>query len=282
MRFEGQHRTTYRFNKAVFLEPHRIRLRPLEHATQRLLDYRLTINPHPDGLSTYLDSESNPVAEAWFSGLTETLEIVTCFTVDTLRSNPFDFILIDDECASLPAAYPAELQETLVLYRQAEPLPEAVTCLGNCLVQQAGGDTLAFLAQLCSWLYDNIEVMIRPTGEPMPAAETFEKRQGSCRDLTVLFMALCRSQGLAARFVSGYQAGDLDQEHRHLHAWSEVYLPGGGWRGYDPTHGLAVADQHIAVAASWQPSGAAPVFGSIRGDGCVAELDFEIQLTTIT
>jgi transglutaminase-like putative cysteine protease len=76
-------------------------------------------------------------------------------------------------------------------------------------------------------------------------------------------MEVCRAMGLAARFVSGYQEGDLDQDERHLHAWVEVYLPGGGWRGYDPTHGLAIADRHMALVASAVPSYASPIVGAI-------------------
>ena len=112
----------------------------------------------------------------------------------------------------------------------------------------------------------------------MTAADTLRCGTGSCRDLTVLFMEVCRSQGLAARFVSGYQAGDPGQQDRELHAWPEVYLPGGGWRGFDPTLGLAVTDQHIAVACSWHPAGAAPVVGTIRGTAAQAAMSFDIQL----
>ena len=92
-----------------------------------------------------------------------------------------------------------------------------------------------------------------------------EQRQGACRDFAVLFIDACRCVGLAARFVSGYQDAYRSMGKRDLHAWAEVYLPGAGWRGYDPTRGLAVADHHVAVAAAADPQNAAPVTATYRG-----------------
>ena len=86
---------------------------------------------------------------------------------------------------------------------------------------------------------------------------------GSCRDYAVLFMEVCRAMGIPARFVSGYQEGDTEQESRDLHAWAEVYLPGAGWRGYDPTLGLVVSDRHIPLAASAIPSYASAIEGLV-------------------
>jgi transglutaminase-like putative cysteine protease len=98
--------------------------------------------------------------------------------------------------------------------------------------------------------------------------------------VSVLFMDACRTQGLAARFVSGYHEGDPDEEEKHLHAWAEVYVPGGGWRGFDPALGLAVADRHVALAAAVSPAQTMPVCGTFRGTGVRAELvsKLEIQL----
>ncbi|MEE2871411.1 MAG: transglutaminase-like domain-containing protein [Candidatus Latescibacterota bacterium] len=89
---------------------------------------------------------------------------------------------------------------------------------------------------------------MRLEGRPMAAAETLARVRGACRDLAVLFIVICRTLGLAARFVSGYRAGAQNQQERYMHAWAEVYLPGAGWRGWDPSLGLAVAGAHVAVA----------------------------------
>jgi transglutaminase-like putative cysteine protease len=93
-------------------------------------------------------------------------------------------------------------------------------------------------------------------------------------------MDACRALGLGARFVSGYQEGDPDQPRRYLHAWAEVYLPGAGWRGYDPSHGLAVADRHVAVAAGMRSDLAAPISGIFRGTGVSSRMQAEIRLRT--
>jgi transglutaminase-like putative cysteine protease len=107
----------------------------------------------------------------------------------------------------------------------------------------------------------------RPEGEPLAPEETLRRGEASCRDQTLLFMETCRSLGYAARFVSGYYYAGPESDDHELHAWAELYLPGGGWRGFDPTSGLAAGEAHIAIAAAIQPRMAAPVSGSIRGRG---------------
>jgi transglutaminase-like putative cysteine protease len=96
--------------------------------------------------------------------------------------------------------------------------------------------------------------------------------------LTVLFSEVCRAVGLASRFVSGYYALPDDDGQRHLHAWSEVYVPGAGWRGFDPGLGLAVSDHHVAVAAGSLPWAAAPIVGSFRGNDAISSLDTELEI----
>src|SRR5690606_27947417 len=102
--------------------------------------------------------------------------------------------------------------------------------------------------------------------------------KGACRDLAMLFIDACRSQGLAARFVSGYAWQDAAQAEHDLHAWAEVYLPGGGWRGFDPSTGLATADHHIAVAACAVPDGAAPTTGTIQSRDVTTDLHTDVRI----
>jgi transglutaminase-like putative cysteine protease len=107
--------------------------------------------------------------------------------------------------------------------------------------------------------------IVREEGPPQPAGVTLRQRRGSCRDLAVLFIDACRVFNIGARFVSGYQRYGQDPKRRYMHAWAEVYLPGAGWRGYDPTHAIVVADAHVAVAACRAPAGAAPLEGGFTG-----------------
>ena len=118
---------------------------------------------------------------------------------------------------------------------------------------------------------------MRSDGPPRPAAETLAAGEGSCRDLAVVFSEACRAAGVPARFVSGYETAAASGEHAYMHAWAEAYVPGGGWRGYDPSRGLAVSTSHVAVAAAADPALASPVAGSYRG-ASESVMDFQIQM----
>jgi len=279
MLFSVRHRSCYGYSREVFVEPQTIRLRPRHDPGQRLLDFSMTITPTPDGGSEYLDAEGNQAATIWFNRLIDQFVIETRFRVETLRSNPFDYLISEPGCESLPAAYPPgllpALQSCLV-----RPDGDKLRGFTEELREAAGDQTHDFLNRLCDRIYREFSFTSRHRGAAFTAEQTLISRSGSCRDLAVLFIHACRQVGLAARFVSGYQEGDPDQDERQLHAWSEVYLPGGGWRGYDPTHGLAVSDRHIAVAASHHSSGAAPVSGGFRGTGVESRFAFELELAT--
>jgi transglutaminase-like putative cysteine protease len=146
----------------------------------------------------------------------------------------------------------------------------------------ARGEAVPFLARLVETICERFKVIHREKGGPWPPATTIEQRQGACRDLAALFIDICRSVGLAARFVSGYQEGDADQDKRYMHAWAEVYLPCAGWRGFDPTHGLAVTDRHVAVAAAADPQHATPVTATFRGSNVEAEMSANVVIETNT
>ena len=114
----------------------------------------------------------------------------------------------------------------------------------------------------------------------MSPEETVARGAGACRDLAVLFVECCRAMGLAARFVSGYAYTD-DVTPAEMHAWGEVYLAGGGWRGYDPSRGLAAGDQHVTLAAAADPVDAAPVVGTFRGDVVNSRLQTELTMRAV-
>ncbi|MBN2809029.1 MAG: transglutaminase family protein [Deltaproteobacteria bacterium] len=277
MRYKIKHQSCYRYSRPVFLEPQIIRLQPRCDVNQRPDDFYIRITPQPAGLCQHLDAEGNQATSVWFNGLTENLQIETSFTVETRLANPFDYLITEPNCENLPASYAHELDPALACH--LTPIGDAtVSAFAAALAWECNHESPAFLTRLCAKLYE-FNIIIRPEGDPLPPQETLQTKCGSCRDLALLFMAVCRCQGLAARFVSGYQEGDPDQNARELHAWAEVYLPGGGWRGYDPTHGLVVSDRHIVVAASFAPAGAAPLSGNFRGTGATAELSFNISLT---
>ncbi|WP_052128858.1 transglutaminase family protein [Neosynechococcus sphagnicola] len=269
MQFQISHVTTYRYRQPILLQPHVIRLRPRCDGIQSLQSFSMQILPQPGGISQTLDWESNATVQAWFrEERSDLLQVETVAQVTTHRLNPFDYLL-EPWAIKLPMDYPVSAWGHLQPYLDSAASPSVLDSTLIRMVQEllhtAAGDTITFLTNLNQTLYHGCQQVYRETGDPLPPVLTWAHKSGSCRDLAVLFMALCRSVGLASRFVSGYQAGDSNQAQHHLHAWAEVYLPGAGWRGYDPTQGLAVADAHVAVAVSALPRHAAPMTGSYRG-----------------
>jgi transglutaminase-like putative cysteine protease len=215
---------------------------------------------------------------------TEKLTVQVLASVETHRTNPFDYLL-ETWATRLPIDYPSSLLLQLQPYLGGQQVlyPAGIDSialqLAQEIVQAVNGNTLSFLSELNQRLYKGCQYTIRETGDPLPPGVTWTTRSGTCRDFAVLFVETCRAIGLAARFVSGYQEGDLDSDDRHLHAWAEVYLPGGGWRGYDPTHGLAVADRHIALVASPLSSYAAPLSGSFKqANGAQATMTYQLTI----
>jgi transglutaminase-like putative cysteine protease len=280
MRFEIQHTTTYRYSAPVQLGPHTVRLLPRSDGGQRLQDYHCRVRPQPELQTNVLDAEGNTVTRLWFTGATDELRIETSCRVVTFRNNPHDYI-VDTPATRLPPAYDPSETALLGSYLQPRsPSPELLE-LAARLARQSGHDTLAFLQILNGFLHTRIERIIRDHGAPQSPDDTLRSRRGACRDLATLFMDVCRSQGIAARFVSGYQARTQPgRKQRYLHAWPEVYIPGGGWRGYDPTHGTAVAAEHVALAAAGTAAGTLPVEGCFYGDDVRSEMEFELCIRT--
>ncbi len=280
IRFRIRHVTSYVFDRPVFLEPHTVRLTPRRDGYFHPRHHDLTVEPAPSGTSTVLDESGNTVQRVWFSGLTDSLRIVSTSDGEALRANPFDY-LIETPARTLPPRYSSGERAALAACLSSPPHP-AVAGFADRVVRSLGSrepSTPEFLSAVNAALADEHSSIVRPEGPPFSPEITLETREVSCRDLAVLSLAVCRSRGVAARFVSGYQAGDPGQRDRDLHAWIEAYLPGAGWRAYDPTLGLVVADQHVAVAAAADWEDAAPITGTFRGTGAISGLHTTIELT---
>ena len=143
-------------------------------------------------------------------------------------------------------------------------------------------NTTAFLMQLADRIHHDFQHVGRFEGEPMAPEQTLAGLSGACRDTAMLFVAACRSQGLAARFVSGYSIHHPPEVTEHeLHAWAEVYLSGAGWRGYDPSLGLAVADGHLVLATAPDHILAAPVTGTYRGTGVTSTMTYALTVKAL-
>ena len=279
MRIRIRHAMNYRYDRAVLVEPQTIRLRPRSDVAQTLLEHAIAITPEPIGRADLIELEGNDTLETWFNGLIAEMRIEATSLVETHRDNPYDFVLPDPEAARLPMQYDPPLGAALAAQRRRQfPDVSAVDELAREALARAGDQPLAFLLDVMAHLQGELDWIVRPEGDAWPPDRTLGEKRGSCRDLTVLFNEICRAAGLATRFVSGYHAGDPAGHDRELHAWSEVYLPGVGWRGFDPSNNLAADGSYVALAAAAIPELAAPVSGAWRGSGVSSSLEYEIAI----
>lgn len=278
MHFSIDHLTRYTYDRPVTLGPQTLRLRPRADGAVRERTYRLSVSPEPAARDERLDAEGNRVAVLHFDAPLTELRIRSACEVETLGG----------ACSQargpgrqrLPMRYAPEDDARLRRYRLASPAAPGAAALAERLATAAGHEAEGFLSALTRWLHAEIAHEVRESGAALTPDQTLARRRGACRDVTLLFMAACRAQGMAVRFVSGYQArAEHGGARRYLHAWPEVYVPGGGWCGFDPTHGERVADAHVPVAAACEPAAAAPLEGVFFGAGPVrSRLDFELLI----
>jgi transglutaminase-like putative cysteine protease len=278
MQFSVRHITTYRYSAPVRLGPHILRLTPRSDGRQRLMEHTCHVSPQPALRSSALDAEGNVVTRLWFNGVTEELRIESDIRVETLQENPYDFI-VDTPSSSLPIPYNHYETSLLAACRYPGELAPEVVSLAAGMAREAQHSTLGFLEILNCFLHEKIERVICEEEALQKPEQTLARRRGACRDLAVLFITICRTQGIAARFVSGYQAlAEHPARRRYLHAWPEVYIPGGGWRGYDPSHGIAVAKAHVPLAASCKAAGASPIEGTYYSDDARSLMEVELAI----
>jgi transglutaminase-like putative cysteine protease len=282
-RYKIVHRTYYNFSGPVWLEPHACRLRPREDHELHIESSSLEIAPAAI-LRWHSDVEDNSVAIATFNSLTDKLSIESEVIIQQYNQAPLDFLLADD-AMDYPFAYPPEDWVVLAPYTNAAGvLPGSLLAEWVANLWQPGErlQTYALLQRLCGHINKNLSYRLREEPGVQSAADTLSWGTGSCRDFANLFMEAARHLGLAARFVSGYlHAPPSPVNFGATHAWSEVYLPGAGWKGFDPTTGELVGTTHIAVAVARQPEFVPPVAGSFVGPPG-AHLDVGVWVTELT
>ncbi len=278
LRYDIVHKTRYTYSAPVSLDQLVVRLQPRNSFDQRLISFSIRCDPMPTRHTHCLDLHGNIRHWFWFEKQHSDLTLTTRSIVDCLVDNPFDFIVVDPGVETLPATYDEPVGSATEHYRH-RPMPNPIVdALARQVRQQCDGHTVHFLSDLARHLRENIRHIVRPTGEPWSPTKTIERGEGACRDSAVLYIDACRAVGLAARFVSGYAFDAIDDSHRELHAWAEVYLPGAGWRGYDPTTGLAVSNRHIAIASSPTAGYAAPTAGTFTGPKVRSTLEYDISM----
>jgi transglutaminase-like putative cysteine protease len=275
MQLNVRHELRYTYSNSITLEPHILHLAPKAYPHQRIVDFSLVIEPQPVKIVKNMSAEDNAQHVVFFGERTNYLTIKANITVQSDEFNVFDFVLYPFDTQRLPFSYPENIKILLQPYLQRDGITMAVETFARRIANTAKWETVSFLTHLCQYIHQNFVYERREEGLPYPPEHTLTIQKGTCRDFAQLFIASCRSVGLAARFASGYLYGSQQQAHE-LHAWAEVYLPGAGWRGFDPTEGGAVINKHIYLATSANAALITPVAGTFRGEGqsmLVAEVD---------
>jgi transglutaminase-like putative cysteine protease len=261
------HRTYYNFSGMVQLQQHRLLLRPREGPRLHIESSNLDIVPAAH-IRWLRDAYDNSVAIATFDSPTTHLGIVSECIVQQFDETPLDF-LVEDCAVNYPFNYDAESADVLRPYLYGRAQRERST-LGPWVHQYWDPgepvQTYALLARLCTGIYQSLTYQIREEPGVQSADETLMRGVGSCRDFANLFIEAANYLGLAARFVSGYlHAPFEDGRSGSTHAWAEIYLPGAGWKGFDPTSGEIAGSGHIAVAVARLPEVVSPVTGAFFG-----------------
>lgn len=266
-RYKIVHRTYYNYTDPVTLNPHSLRLRPKEGHELRIESSRLQIRPTAL-LRWHRDVEDNSVAIATFDGPTAQLAIESELIIQQYNDFPLDFV-VADYAVFYPFTYKPE--DRAVLSPHLNVVEYASSKLVEDWLKQLWDpaeriETYALMLRLAQRIQQSLIYQRREEPGVQTPAETLSRATGSCRDYAYLFMEATRHLGLAARFVSGYlHAPPTDSDFGATHAWAEVFLPGAGWTGFDPSIGSLVGSDHIAVAVAKLPESVPPVAGSFIG-----------------
>ena len=289
IRIALNHRSSYRFDRPVVVSPHLIRLRPAPHCRTPITAYSLRVAPDHHFINWQQDPQGNYVARLVFPERLSALEVEVDVIAEMTAINPFDFFL-EPEAECVPFVYPEVLRSELEPYRCTEPLgPRLAEYLSR--VDRSQRKTIDFLVDLNCRLQQDVGYVIRLEPGVQTCDETLTRGTGSCRDSAWLLVQILRNLGMAARFVSGYliqlvaDQKPLDgpegpsADFTDLHAWCEVFLPGAGWVGLDPTSGLLAGEGHIPLACTPEPASAAPIAGAT--EICETQFDYTMAVARI-
>ncbi|NVK42407.1 MAG: transglutaminase family protein [Oceanospirillaceae bacterium] len=283
IRTKLHHVTKYKFDRHVNLSPHVVRLRPAVHSRTPIHGYSLKVKPENHFINWQQDVYGNYLARLVFPEKTDELSIEVEVIADMTVINPFDFF-VEEYAEDYPFKYEEDLQKELAPYLETEEHDSPLLQAWLAEVPRKKTRIIDFLVSLNHRLEQEIDYSLRFEPGVQSCQETLELKKGSCRDTGWLLVQILRHLGLAARFVSGYliqlkpDVKPLDgpagaaEDFTDLHAWCEVYIPGAGWVGLDPTSGLFAGEGHIPLACTPSPGSAAPITGFT--DKCEVEFEY--------
>ncbi len=283
------HVTTYTYDRLINLGPQIIRLRPAPHCRTPILSYSLKVSPQEHFVNWQQDPHSNFQARFVFPKQTKAMHIEVDLVAEMTVINPFDFF-VEQAAEKYPFQYDESLLRDLRPFMEMLPLEKEGKAFLDTISRKPSG-TVDFLVELNRRVQEEISYTIRMEPGVQTVEETLQTRRGSCRDSAWLFVQMARHLGFAARFVSGYliqltaDVKSLDgpsgpeSDFTDLHAWAEVFVPGAGWIGFDPTSGLMAGEGHIPLACTPDPQTAAPISGSL--DECKVDFEFQMRVTRV-
>jgi len=281
-RLRIQHVTEYLFSTQVTLNPHRLLLRPREGHDVRIESSKLTITP-AHNIKWQRDVFDNSLAVVNFLEQSNTLIIDSEVIIEHYEQAPFDFLL-EEYAVNYPFEYALGEQVDLAAFQQPGFSGEQ-DIIKDWLQQLGltGMKTFALLVTMNQAISNQLHYQTRDEAGVQSPAQTLAQRSGTCRDYATLFIEACRSLGLASRFVSGYlHAPATEAGNATTHAWAEIYLPGTGWKGFDPTAGEVTGNNHIAVAVARDPETVPPVSGSFTGpDAATPPMRVNVQVNLL-
>lgn len=283
------HRTHYRYDKKVAHAPHIVRLRPAPHCRTNILSYTLKVEPRDHFINWQQDPFGNYLARLVFPEKAGELLVEVDLVAEMAVHNPFDFFL-DPEALSFPFEYEKDLAADLRPFLKTAPLSKRLKEYLHS-IDRTEEKTVDFLMNLNRRLWKEIQYGVRMEPGVQSPEKTLQLAHGSCRDTAWLMVTLLRNLGLAARFASGYLIqlrpdqksldgpSGAETDFTDLHAWCEVYLPGAGWIGLDPTSGLLAGEGHLPLACTPEPTSAAPVSGSV--DPCESTFEHHMEIARV-
>jgi transglutaminase-like putative cysteine protease len=280
MRARVIHSFTYSYSAPVLLGAHRLCLKPRGHGFQRLIDFNLEISPQPGRLYPLVAASGDEILRARFNGDTDHFHVRSTSLVET-EAAPLLRACLEENEPHLP--YPVghlngDLMGALEGWLPNGQHDPAAVDVAQEALMGSNQRALMFLQQLVQIIQDRVKYTQRHVGPAWPAGRTLKERVGSCRDLAMLMVEACRCVGLPARFVSGYHLVEPRPERYDLHAWAEVYLPGAGWRGFDPSATGIVDERYITLATSSKPELTAAITGTFSGPlGVESLFSWEIE-----